>query len=246
MPAHELVTFELIDAGESGNGGWSKAQLECLGLNWPPVKGWQNRIVGKAISIQDRDKFLSLKKGEPAIYYVPPTLSSTARRITVYTDGACVPNPGEGGWAAVLLCDDLRKEISGGFRHTTNNRMELYAVIAALESLKGRPQDRQVTVYSDSQYVVYGVMRGWARCWRRNGWRRGNKTKRNKGELKNVDLWKRLLTLCEEWNAKLQWIPGHHGHEDNERCDHLAQSVIGSLASAKIDEEYEILSEQPV
>jgi ribonuclease HI len=135
-------------------------------------------------------------------------------KVTIYTDGACIGNPGPGGYGAVLLFGKHRKELSGGFRKTTNNRMEIYAVIAALEALK-RPCD--VTVYSDSQYVVNAMEKKWAERWRARNWMR---TKQEKAV--NPDLWARLLDLCDVHKVRFQWVRGHDGNRENERCDQLA------------------------
>ncbi len=136
------------------------------------------------------------------------------KSVTVHTDGACLGNPGPGGYGAVLEYEGTRKELSGGFRLTTNNRMELLAVITALEALK---EPCRVTVYSDSQYVVDAVEKGWARRWKANGW------KRNKKEAAiNPDLWGRLLQLTEKHAVTFRWVRGHAGNVENERCDRLA------------------------
>ena len=135
------------------------------------------------------------------------------KRVTIYTDGACTGNPGPGGYCAILEYGGHRRELSGGFRRTTNNRMELMAGIKALEALK---EPCQVTLVSDSEYVVNGITKGWARGWRAKAWRRSGKT------VPNWDLWRRLLELCEYHNVKFEWVRGHAGHVENERCDALA------------------------
>jgi ribonuclease HI len=136
------------------------------------------------------------------------------KQVTIYTDGACLGNPGPGGYGAVLLYGPHRQEISGGFRLTTNNRMEIMAVIAALEALK---EPCRVTLYSDSQYVVNAMTQGWARRWRANSW------KRNQREAAvNPDLWERLLDLCDQHQVEFRWLRGHSGIAENERCDQLA------------------------
>lgn len=136
------------------------------------------------------------------------------KQVTIYTDGACSGNPGPGGWGAVLLYGTHRKEISGGEAATTNNRMELTAVIEGLSALK-EPCD--VTLTSDSKYVLDAIEKGWARSWKRNGWRKADK----KPAL-NADLWDRLLTLLDIHTVRLVWVRGHQGHPENERCDQLA------------------------
>jgi ribonuclease HI len=140
------------------------------------------------------------------------------KHVTIYTDGACTGNPGPGGYCAILEYGGHRREMSGGFRRTTNNRMELMGVITALEALK---EACQVTIVSDSEYVVNGITKGWARGWRAKGWRRSGKT------VPNWDLWRRLLELCEYHNVKFEWVRGHAGHVENERCDALAVAAAG-------------------
>ena len=136
------------------------------------------------------------------------------KSVTIHTDGACLGNPGPGGYGAVLDYQGTRRELSGGFRLTTNNRMELLAVIVALETLK---EPCRVSVYSDSQYVVDAIEKGWARRWKANGW------KRNKKEAAiNPDLWERLLNLTDKHAVTFKWVRGHAGNVENERCDELA------------------------
>lgn len=146
--------------------------------------------------------------------------------ITIYTDGASRGNPGPGGYATILVYNQHRKELSEGFRKTTNNRMELLAVIKGLEALK--KEGSNVTVYSDSKYVVDAVERGWIWGWVNKGF---------KGK-KNADLWKRFIEVYKKHNVTLKWVKGHAGHVENERCDELAvQSALGS--NLQIDEGYE-------
>ena len=139
------------------------------------------------------------------------------KRVTIYTDGACIGNPGPGGYGALLLHDGHRQELSGGFRRTTNNRMELMAAIVALEALQ-EPCD--VTLYSDSQYVVKGMTLGWAKRWEAQGWRRSAQEMAS-----NPDLWARLLRLCEKHRVQFQWVRGHAGNVENERVDRLAMQA---------------------
>jgi ribonuclease HI len=142
------------------------------------------------------------------------------KKIIVYTDGACSGNPGPGGFGAILMYDSREKELSGGFRNTTNNRMELMGAIAALETLK-EPCD--VTIVTDSQYLVNAVEKGWVYAWKENGWR-----KKDKKMALNIDLWERLLVSLSKHTVTFHWIRGHTGHVENERCDALA--VAASLA----------------
>ena len=143
------------------------------------------------------------------------------KHVDIYTDGACRGNPGKGGWGAVLVFGGVEKELSGGERETTNNRMELTAVIAALEALK---EPCEVTLTSDSKYVVDAVTLGWATSWRAKGWRRADRS-----PALNVDLWERLLALLEVHTVTFVWVRGHNGHPYNERCDALATAFADSL-----------------
>jgi len=137
------------------------------------------------------------------------------KEITVYTDGACSGNPGPGGWGAILIYGTVKKELSGGDRLTTNNIMELTGVITALEALK---EPCSVTLYTDSQYIVNAINQNWLDSWQRNGW------KRKSGELKNIDLWKRLSELLKVHKVEFVWVKGHAENEYNNRCDELAVS----------------------
>lgn len=136
------------------------------------------------------------------------------KQVELFTDGACSGNPGPGGWAAILRYRDSEKELSGGEAQTTNNRMELTAAIEGLAALK---EPCRVTLCSDSKYLTDGIKKGWARSWRRNGWRKADK----KPAL-NADLWDRLLTQMDRHEVTLIWVKGHAGHPENERCDAMA------------------------
>ncbi|MCH5321807.1 MAG: ribonuclease HI [Eubacterium sp.] len=138
------------------------------------------------------------------------------KSIDIYTDGACSGNPGKGGWAAILVYKNNEKEIFGGSHDTTNNRMELTAVIEALRQLK---EPCRVTLTTDSKYVCDAVTKGWVYSWKNNGWRKADK----KPAL-NVDLWEELLPLLEKHEVTFNWVRGHNGHPYNERCDKLAVS----------------------
>ena len=135
-------------------------------------------------------------------------------QVTIYTDGACKGNPGPGGYGVILVSGKHRKELSGGYRRTTNNRMELLAAIVGLRALRS---PCIVTLYTDSKYVADAIEQGWARKWRANGWMR-TKTDR----ALNPDLWEELLALCEQHRVRVVWVRGHAGNEANERCDELA------------------------
>ena len=134
--------------------------------------------------------------------------------INIFTDGACSGNPGRGGYGVILEFNGLRKEISEGYDHTTNNRMELWAVIAGLEALKSINLD--ITIYSDSKYVVDAVSKGWLWKWEKSGFK----------DKKNIDLWKRFIPLFRRNKVKFVWLKGHAGHPENERCDRLAVAAL--------------------
>ncbi|MBQ2765360.1 MAG: ribonuclease HI [Clostridia bacterium] len=136
------------------------------------------------------------------------------KHVDIYTDGACKCNPGPGGWGAVIVYNGIEKELSGGESQTTNNRMELMAAISALEALK-EPCD--VTLTSDSKYMVDSIELGWVYGWKKRGWKKADKS-----PALNPDLWERLLRLLEIHTVKLVWVKGHAGHPYNERCDQLA------------------------
>ncbi len=136
------------------------------------------------------------------------------KKVEIFTDGSCSGNPGPGGWGAVLRYGAFEKELSGGARETTNNRMELSGVIAALEALK-EPCD--VVLCSDSKYVIDALTKGWAKKWQSNNW-----IKPDKKPALNADLWEKLLALLEIHDISYVWIKGHAGHPENERCDRLA------------------------
>ena len=142
------------------------------------------------------------------------------KEVQIYTDGACRGNPGRGGWGAILVYGKYERELSGGERETTNNRMELLAAISGLEALR---ESCIVTLYSDSKYLVDAFLLGWVESWRAHGWRRG------KDELKNPDLWERLYALTEKHEVSFVWVKGHNGHGYNERCDALATAFADSL-----------------
>ena len=144
------------------------------------------------------------------------------KEVTVYTDGACSGNPGPGGWGAILRYGDKEKELCGGEKETTNNRMELTAIIEALKALKERCR---VTLTSDSKYALNALQNGWAESWKAKGWRKADKS-----QALNPDLWEELLNLVAQHEIEYVWVKGHAGHEYNERCDERAQSEAAKYA----------------
>ena len=140
--------------------------------------------------------------------------AGSEKKVIIYTDGGSLGNPGPGGYGVVLLYKGHRKELSGGFRMTTNNRMELTAAIEGLKALK---YPCAVTLYTDSQYLANAINQGWARRWRANGWRRNKRDK-----ALNPDLWAELLDLLDRHQVEVVWVKGHAGNPENERCDQLS------------------------
>ena len=136
------------------------------------------------------------------------------KTVEIFTDGACSGNPGPGGWGAILRYKGVEKELSGGEPQTTNNRMELTAVISALSALK---EPCNVQLYSDSKYIIDAVTKGWAKSWKAKGW-----IKADKKPALNSDLWDTLLSLLDKHTVEFIWVKGHAGHPENERCDTLA------------------------
>ena len=144
------------------------------------------------------------------------------KNIEIFTDGACSGNPGPGGYGVILRYNGREKELSGGEKNTTNNRMELTAVIEGLKALK---EPCKVVLTTDSKYVSDGINNGWARSWKQNGWRKADK----KPAL-NPDLWDELLGLLDKHDVTINWVKGHAGHAENERCDALAVSYYKKLS----------------
>lgn len=148
------------------------------------------------------------------------------KNVEIYTDGACRGNPGVGGWGAVLKYGSIEREISGGEASTTNNRMELTAVITALSLLK---EPCHVTLTSDSKYVIDAIQKGWLDSWQKKGWRKAD----GKAVL-NIDLWEKLVSLLEIHKVDFVWVHGHTGHKYNERCDELATTFADKIAAEKL------------
>lgn len=142
------------------------------------------------------------------------------KSMTIYTDGSCLGNPGPGGWAAILTFAGpaglVRREMSGGFLRTTNNRMEILAVLESLSALK---EPCAVELYTDSKYVSQAIRARWLESWQKNGWRTAAKK-----PVKNQDLWMRMAELLTRHEVRFHWLKGHAGHEENERCDELARA----------------------
>ncbi|WP_457576045.1 ribonuclease HI [Desulfomarina sp.] len=151
--------------------------------------------------------------------------------VTIYTDGGCINNPGPGGYGAVIIEKGEQKELSGGFRLTTNNRMEMMAAIVALRHVVGRTET--ICLFSDSSYLVNAVNKGWLKKWRSNGWK-----KADGGDVLNADLWREILQLLENTRVHFHWVKGHAGNPLNERCDRLAVTSARKK-NLPVDEGYE-------
>lgn len=136
------------------------------------------------------------------------------KTVYIYTDGACSGNPGPGGWGTILRYKETEKRLSGGEKDTTNNRMELTAVIMGLKALK---EECKVILTTDSKYVADGITKGWAKSWKANGWK-----KKDKKPALNPELWDELLTLIDKHEVEINWVKGHDGHPENEICDKMA------------------------
>ncbi len=150
-------------------------------------------------------------------------MGANLKHVDIYTDGACKFNPGPGGYAAILVYEGREKEVSGGEKETTNNRMELTAAIKGLSILK---EPCEVTLYSDSKYLIDSIEKKWVYSWKNNGWKKSDKSL-----ALNPDLWEKILTLLDYHKVSFVWVKGHNGHAYNERCDALA--VAGAHAASK-------------
>jgi ribonuclease HI len=163
-------------------------------------------------------------------------MTENLKHVTIYTDGACIGNPGPGGYGVILIYQGHTRELSGGFRRTTNNRMETTAAIAGLEALR---EKCKVTLYSDSAYLVNAMSKGWIQRWRANGWKRNRREK-----VLNQDLWRKLLQLCEHHDVRFNWVKGHAETPENIRCDELAMQAA-RRPDLPDDEGYVSESEEP-
>ena len=200
---------------------WPAAQAQVIGCPGAKYKGFPSRAQAEAWLKKPVYSKSTVKKTRP----VRPSNSDTSPatgEVTIYTDGGARYNPGPGGYGIVLIYNGEQKELSGGYKLTTNNRMELMGCIVALRELEHR--DKPIKLYSDSQYVVNGIVKGWAKSWRKKGW-----IKSDKKPAVNPDLWAELLDLVEDLDITFIWVKGHAGNPMNERCDELA------VASARQD-----------
>ena len=208
---------------------WDEAKAQVDGFPGALFKSFASMTEAEDWFKENSDKKILNNKKEPSSTDTKPHKSD---EIIIYTDGGSLGNPGPGGYGIVLIYGDTIKEINGGFRLTTNNRMELMGVIVALKKLKQK--DKKITVYTDSSYVVNGITKGWAKSWRKNNWIKSDKQK-----AVNSDLWSELLDLIEPLNINFIWVKGHAGNKYNERCDELAVSAANST-DLPIDKGYEL------
>lgn len=200
---------------------WPDAQAQVAGYPKAKFKGFPTRAEAETWL---KNPQYCTKEAKPRSKTKPANTDTSpkADEVTIYTDGGARFNPGPGGYGIVQIYRGKRKEMSGGFQHTTNNRMELMACIVALRELEQR--NKPVTLYSDSSYVVNGIVRGWAKNWRKKNW-----VKSDGKPAVNPDLWAELLDLVEDLDITFKWVKGHAGNPMNERCDELA------VASARQD-----------
>lgn len=195
---------------------WPDAQAQVIGCAGAKYKGFPTRAEAEAW-LKNPVYTKSAAKSKDGKRKSAPSKNGKEGEIVIYTDGGARFNPGPGGFGVVMMANGERQEFSGGYRLTTNNRMELMGCIVALRQLK--QTTKTVTLYSDSQYVVNGISKGWARGWRKKGW-----IKSDKQPAVNPDLWAELLDLTEGLTIEFRWVKGHAGNEFNERCDELAVS----------------------
>jgi ribonuclease HI len=198
---------------------WPDAEAQVKGYGGAKYKGFVNRSEAEAWMDDPQwgQKAKPLQKKAACEQPVP-----SGAGIEIYTDGGAINNPGPGGYGAVILEKGTMRELTGGYQHTTNNRMELMACIKGIEALSIHTES--VALFSDSKYVVNGISKGWAKGWRKRGW-----LKSDGNPAVNPDLWGRLLDLIQGLDIRFHWVKGHAGHPLNERCDQLAvQSARGN------------------
>ncbi len=199
---------------------WPEAQTQVMGFAGAIYKGFASR---QEAEVWLKNPSYGSSSGKKTVRKTKAASSHASHHntapkedeITIYSDGGARYNPGPGGYGVVIIADGQRLELSAGFRHTTNNRMELMGCIVGLRELGQCEQP--ITIYTDSSYVVNGISKGWAKSWRQRGWRKADKQ-----PAINPDLWSELLELTEGRTVNFRWVKGHAGHPLNERCDELA------------------------
>ena len=204
------------------------------------VEGYSNAEYKRFTSPDEAKQYLTGDVRPKASNLVQMNLTVSQRdelgrkEVTIYADGACMGNPGPGGYGVIITYGERQRELSAGYRLTTNNRMEILGCIAGLSALK---EPCNVTIYSDSRYVVNTMTKSWAIRWKKNEWKRKDASGETKDAL-NKDLWIQMLELCDKHSVQFKWIRGHSGNEGNERCDALARAAAGA-GSLGVDAEYE-------
>ena len=211
---------------------WPSAEMQVKGFPGAKYKSFPNEA--EARTWLENPVYPRKDSGRSVSRVTPQMPQEAAAGISVYTDGGCINNPGPGGYGIVIEIDGERQEMSGGFRLTTNNRMEMMAAIVALEHLQG--YGTPIHLYSDSSYLVNGIQKGWAQKWRKKSWRKADGK-----AVMNIDLWQRLLDRLEAEEAVFHWVKGHAGNEWNERCDRLAVAAARQV-DLPADEQYERLA----
>lgn len=212
---------------------WPLAHAQVMGFPGARYKGFASRGEAEAW-LKEAPALPAPGKSRTRTTATPSRLMPTPPRpgaVLVYSDGGARFNPGPGGYGVIIVEEGGCRELSGGYRHTTNNRMELMGCIVALAALGAI--DKPIVVHTDSQYVVNGICKGWAKSWRKRGW-----VKADKAPALNADLWGRLLDLTEGRDVLFSWVRGHSGHPENERCDELAVASA-ALPGLPVDEGYE-------
>lgn len=198
---------------------WASTQKQVIGFKGAVYKSFPTKEEAEAFmanpvyATKKKEVSKSTNKSSASIKQNLPVVGND-KEIIIYTDGACSGNPGPGGYGAVFLSGNERFELSEGYRRTTNNRMEMLAIIVALEFVR---LDMPITVYSDSSYVINAITKNWAKGWQKRGW-----VKSDGEPAKNPDLWQRMLDVCANKKISFIWVKGHAGHELNEVCDRLA------------------------
>ncbi len=209
-----IVTKKWLNACKTEAGGYTKEQIKSLGMEWPPVIGWQDRIIGMDIHQERANEFARLSGND---FLISGTIAKPGT-VKIWTDGSCHPNPGRGGWGW-HRCDG--EESFGGENNTTNNRMEMTAILKSLIEL---PRGQEVLIYSDSQYCIKGLTE-WRKGWKRKNWIK-------KGEpMINRDLWIDLDKHVERLSITFEWVRGHNGNAGNEHADYLAGLGMSSCQS---------------
>lgn len=212
---------------------WGEAEHQVKGFSGARYKGFSTKEEA-VLWLEEGQESVSVKnKLSPQKKEVQKKAEKPVKKgeIIIYTDGGAIGNPGPGGYGALILTQEGEKEFSGGYRRTTNNRMELQGCIVALQNLSEK--QGKIILYSDSSYVVNGMSKGWVKNWQRNGWRKADKQ-----PVLNKDLWEELADLCVDLNIEFRWVKGHSGNEYNERCDRLAVASARG-ADLLIDHGYE-------